>query len=75
MLNLYASIIYLSIILIRTDLANFPIKNAGINAIKKAGIQALIQIKKKLSTNPIFINEIINDIIKLMPNAIMKVKI
>ncbi len=47
----------------------------GINAIKKAGIQALIQIKKKLSTNPIFINEIINDIIILMPNAIMAVKI
>jgi ABC-type (unclassified) transport system, ATPase component len=66
---------YLSIILLRTDLANFPIKNAGINAIKKAGIQALIQIKKKLSTNPIFINEIINDIIILMPNAIMTVKI
>ena len=38
---------YLSIILVRTNLANLPIKNAGINAIKKAGIQALIQIKKK----------------------------
>jgi hypothetical protein len=34
-------------ILVRTNLANLPIKNAGIKAIKKAGIQALIQIKKK----------------------------
>ena len=43
--------------------------------MKKAGIQALIQIKKKLSTKPIFINEMMNDIIRLMPNAIMTVKI